>query len=222
MQLRNLQRTAISALLLAGSLGATGTASAATVAITEWMYNGDEFIEFTNLTGSAVDFTGWSFDDNSRTPGSVSLSGFGLVAAGESVILSEASAATFRTTWGLAASVKVIGGNSNNLGRADEINLYDASNALVDRLTYDDQSFAGTIRTLNISGNPGNLSVLDLDTVTTAWVLSATGDAYGSYSAGAFVANPGTFALTPVPVPAALPLMLGALGGLAAFRRRAG
>lgn len=223
MQPRHLHHTLLSALLIAGSLGATATASAATVAITEWMYNGDEFIEFTNLTGSAIDFTGWSFDDDSRTAGTVSLSAFGLVAAGESVILSEVDEATFRTAWGLAATVKVIGNNTANLGRNDEINLYNASNALVDRLTFGDQNLAGTIRTQNISGNPVTLAVLDLDTVTTDWVLSSSGDSFGSYaSTGGLIGNPGTFALAPVPVPAALPLMLGALGGLAAFRRRAG
>lgn len=209
----------LSGLALAGAVLGSAPATAATVAITEWMYNGDEFIEFTNLTASPVDFTGWSYDDDSRTPGTVSLSAFGIVAPSESVILAEADAATFRTTWGLAPTVKVIGKNTVNLGRNDEINLYNAANDLVDRLTYGDQNFPGTIRTLNISGNPSNLAVLDLDTVTTAWVLSANGDRFGSYTAaaGGFVANPGKFV---VPIPAALPLMLSALGMFSAFRRR--
>ena len=44
--------------------------------ITEWMYNGKldgnslgEFVEFTNVGSSAIDMTGWSFDDDSRTAG---------------------------------------------------------------------------------------------------------------------------------------------------------
>lgn len=43
----------------------------ADVRITEWMYSGGsgEFIEFTNLGSSAIDFTGWSYDDDSRLPG---------------------------------------------------------------------------------------------------------------------------------------------------------
>src|SRR4029453_3210512 len=92
------------------------------------------------------------FDDSSRTAGAFNLSSFGTVQPGESVILCQTDAASFKAAWGLGASVKVIGLNDQNLGRADEINLYDNTNALVDRLTYDDQTIAGTIRTQFKSG----------------------------------------------------------------------
>jgi len=56
------------------------------VFITEWMYKGvgpndgvGEFIEFTNLGTTAVDFTGWSFDDDSRLPLVKRLTEFGIV-----------------------------------------------------------------------------------------------------------------------------------------------
>lgn len=198
------------------SAAALTTAAGAQVRITEWMYNGGtEFIEITNLGPAAVDFTGWSFDDSSRTPGSQSLSGFGVVAAGESVILTEAPAADFRFFWSLAASVKVIGENSNNLGRGDEINVYDDSNALVDRLTYDDQNIGGP-RTNAISGVPNDLSVLGTNTVTN-WKLSVVGDEYNSYTSSlGDVANPGYF----IPAPAGAALF-GVAGLVAARRRRA-
>src|ERR1043165_5589718 len=112
--------------------------------ITEFMYNGNgaggigEYVEFTNVGNTAIDMSGWSFDDNSRAPGSQSLTAFGIVHAGESVILTELSEGSFRTIWNLCTGVKVIGNNANNLGREDEINLYDASNNLVDRITYGD------------------------------------------------------------------------------------
>ncbi|MDT4332758.1 lamin tail domain-containing protein [Methylomonas sp. MED-D] len=214
MSVKKFRRAAAFGIFAASSLFAA-TASASTVAVTEWMYNGDEFIEFTNLTNAAVDFSGWSYDDDSRSPGTVSLSAFGLVAAGESVILAENDAATFRSHWNLSASVKIIGGNTVNLGRNDEINLYNAANMLIDRLSYGDGNLPGTIRTQNISGNPGNLAVLDQDNVTSDWVLSSVGDSFGSIASvsGEFVANPGRFALAPaaVPVPAAFPLMLSGL-----------
>ncbi|HEY1091298.1 MAG TPA: lamin tail domain-containing protein, partial [Burkholderiaceae bacterium] len=75
--------------LIAAALALAATAASAQVRITEWMYGGagPEYIEFTNLGSSAINFAGWSFDDDSRLPGSTSLSNFGLVAAGESVIL---------------------------------------------------------------------------------------------------------------------------------------
>lgn len=183
--------------------------------ITEWMYNGTdgEFIEFTNVGGSAIDMTGWSFDDNSRTAGSFSLSGFGMVAAGNSVILCEPTAATFIASWGLSG-VSVIGENTNNLGRTDEINLYNAGNGLVDRLTYDDTTGLGP-RTNNVSGNIP-LAALGTNNAN-AVVLSTLGDGFGSHAGTTGnVANPGVYA--PVPEPATIAAL--GLGVAAMIRRR--
>ena len=209
--------------LLAAALSLGASAHAAgSVAITEWMYNGSEFIEFTNLSGAAVDLTGWSFDDDSRAVGTVSLSAFGTLAVGETVILAEADATTFRAQWSLAGSVKVIGGNSVNLGRNDEINLYNASGALVDRLRFGDNSYVpGTIRTQDVSGNPASLAVLD-GSDATGWVLSSVGDAFGSrVSTDGHIGNPGVFTLAPaVPEPAHYALTLGGLMVIGAIARR--
>ncbi len=210
---------------------ATGTfmlsSSLSAMTITEWMYNPNsgsgEFIEFTNLTNAAIDMTGWSFDDSSRTAGSVSLSAFGIVAAGESVILTEISAAAFRTEWNLASGVKVVGNNTDNLGRSDEINLYNNVGTLVDRLTYNDQG-AGNVdgpRTQGVSGWASTATALGANNAS-LWVLSAVGDVEGSYtSASGLIGNPGTTAYaSPVPVPAALPLLLSAFGVIGGVRLR--
>jgi hypothetical protein len=85
----------------------------------------------------------------------VDLSAFGVVASGQSVILSEASAADFKTLWGLGASVVVIGDNGTNLGRGDTINLWNDLNALVDTLEYADNGVAGGPRTNGVSAWTG-------------------------------------------------------------------
>ena len=209
-------------ILFAGIVLTSASIASAQVRITEWQYNGTEFVEFTNLGSSPVDMTGWSFDDDSRAPGTVSLSAFGTLAGGQSAILSELSAADFRAAFSLSANVPVVGGNSTNLGRGDEINLFDASTALVDRLTYADNATpANGPRTDINSGNPATLALALQgaagDTAATGWVLSASGDAFGSLlSTSGGYANPGTFAL--IPEPASFAGLVAA--GLIARRRR--
>jgi MYXO-CTERM domain-containing protein len=189
--------------------------AAGQIVITEWMYSGSdgEFIELTNIGDMAVDLTGWSYDDDSQTPGVLDLSAAGSVAAGQSIILSEESVAFFRAQWGLDNSVVVIGDYTNNLGRNDEINIFDNNGLLVDRLTYGDET-VGSIRTQNISGWT---TVENLGTNNAAaWFFSSVGDLQGSYlSAGGDLGNPGSY-IVPAPGAAAL---LG-LGALVTGRRR--
>ncbi|MGD9635073.1 MAG: lamin tail domain-containing protein [Pirellulales bacterium] len=194
--------------------------SQAQIRITEWEYNGagsstaGEYFELMNVGTTAINMGGWSFDDSSRTAGSFSLSAFGTVQPKEIVILTEATEADFRAKWSLLpASIKVIGGNTQNLSRADEINIYDDGNVLVDRLTYDDQTPAGmpSIRTNGISGNPITLAALGANDKF-QWKLSVVGDSYGSYmSTEGNLGNPGIFSLIPEPGSLALAL-LGFLG----------
>ncbi len=166
--------------------------------ITEWMYSGtnEEFVEFTNWSDSAVDMSGYSFDDANQLPGAFDLSAFGVVEPYESVILTEGIADSFRVAWGLDASVKIIGElgvlEGNNLGRNDEINLYDATSTLVDRLTYGDEDFPETIRTRDASGQACCQTLGQND--VTAWVLSVDGDSFGSWtSTGGDVGTPGAY-----------------------------
>jgi hypothetical protein len=175
------------------------TSASAQMRITEYMYGGanGEYVEFTNVGSTPVDMTGWSFDDSSRTAGSQSLGAFGTVAPGESVILTEAAAADFRTAWSLCDAVKVIGGNTNNLGRDDEINLYDAGNQLVDRLTYGDDTLGGP-RTQAKSAWV-NAAGLGLNLIAD-WTLSSVGDGEASIaSTGGDIGNPGRSTRATVP-----------------------
>lgn len=178
----------------------TTSASSAGLRITEWMYAGvnGEFIELTNLSGQPIDLTGWSLDDDHAIPGAFALGSLGTVAPGESIVVTDGVAGDFRTAWSLAAGVKVLGqlgvASGNNLGRADQIHLFNASGALEDRLNYGDQTYPGSIRTQNASGQVPCPAIAQ-NTVL-AWQLSVVGDLYGSRaSAGADIGTPGSFAL---------------------------
>src|SRR3954454_3042733 len=88
-----------------------GAAVPGQIVITEWMYNpvasASEFIEVTNIGGEPVDMAGYSFDDDSRIPGSFSLATLGTLAPGKSGLIVETAAAAFRAEWGLDASVQI-------------------------------------------------------------------------------------------------------------------
>jgi hypothetical protein len=107
--------------------------------------------------------------------------------------------------------VKIIGGNTNNLARNDQINIYDNLNALVDRLTFGDQNFPGTIRTQNTSGNPASPAALGADDPA-QWQFSVNGDSFGShYSFNADLGNPGYYPAVPEPSTVALLVVGGVM-----------
>jgi predicted extracellular nuclease len=181
---------------------------ATTIQITEWMYKGTngEFIEFTNVGSTAVDMTGWSYSDTDRMPGDLDLSAFGMIAPGQSVILTDTAVSTFKTAWNLGTAVKIIGSNSNsNLGRADEIHLYNATGIEVDSLIFDDQTGKGP-RTENKSCTIPQADFA-LTTASSSWALSAVGVNGSWKSSGNDIGNPGYNNYT-IPEPATL-IILG-------------
>jgi len=208
-----MSKQVVSVAALAMGLSFASSAMGA-IRITEWMYSDQEFIEITNTGAAAIDLAGWSFDDSTRTPGSFAIGSLGILAAGESAIISESAAADFRTAWGLSAAVKIIGGNANNLGRSDEINIYDSFNNLIDRLTYNDQTIGGP-RTQNKSGNIA-FANLGANAANLA-IASVGGDAFGSFaSVNGEIGNPGIY--SDIPAPGVL--AFAAAGSVVALRRR--
>ena len=193
------------------------TAAQSQVVITEWMYKGGvgEFIEFTNLGSTAIDFSNWSYDDDSRIVGVFSLAGLGTVAAGESVIITETDADVFRADWGLSLSVKVLGNYGNNLGNGDEINLYNGT-TLVDRLT-----FGTSPKKEERSGHATSLAALGANNVS-LWVLSWVGDVEGSWrSVAGTIGSPGQTSFAPaVPEPETYAMMVAGLCVVGAMARR--
>lgn len=197
---------------------AIASSAQAGIRISEWMYsgNGAEFVEFCNFSGNPVNMTGWSYDDDSQLPGQFDLSLFGNVVPGECVVITEGTAGAFNSAWGLGGTVKILGGYVNNLGRNDEINLFDQNGDLVDRLTYGDQNFVGSIRTQLQSGwvSPAGVGQNDVY----EWTLSTVGDVQGSWeSSNGDIGNPGRH--TPIiPEPGTLALL--GLGVVGLLRRR--
>jgi hypothetical protein len=175
------------------------------IQITEWMYSGNhgEFVELTNRSATAVDLSNWVLkDDNLALPG-LPLTALGVIQPGEAVVITDADAAAFRSAWNLPASVRIIGllgsvgVGGSNYGRNDQIHVFDSGGVLIDRLFYGDQTFPGSIRTQNVSGQ-APCSALGQNTVA-AWVLAVAGDAYGSVQSAPTATNlrdvgsPGTF-----------------------------
>ncbi len=197
----------VTLLAVAASLAGCADAALAQVRISEFMYSGanGEFVEITNTGTSAVDLSGWSFDDDSNTAGSFAIGALGTLAPGESALITDVPAADFRTAWNLCAAAKVIGGNSHNLGRNDVINIYDGSSARVDTLRFGDQNFPGSIRTQNVAGWV-TAAGLGADAIA-QWTLATVGDAEASRaSAGGDIGSPGASTRSAQPFDPCAPL----------------
>lgn len=231
------------ALVLVGSFVAEGGAA---VRITELMSEGQgdtsqgnggrrqrEFFELTNFGAAAVDVSSWTYNDNNTNDpiawGASALS----IGAGESIVLTQMDPAAFKTYWGLPVSVRVFSfGQLSNLGNADTINIYSSATqdgtTLVDSLEYTaDARGSGVSRNRPWGG--------DGPTLNANWVISAVGDSYQSFlapNATGFppnfpnaidytdLANPGRY--VNVPEPRTAVLVLGAVAGMLAGRRRRG
>jgi hypothetical protein len=208
------------------------SANASSVRLTEYQSEGAgpsgqrarEFFEITNLGDTPENLAGWTYnDDNPNNPVGIG-DVIGVLAPGESAIVTELAPEDFRWIWGLPASVRIasIGGNSN-LGDKDTINIYDSAEQtpahLVDSLPY---TAAYRVRgyTRNRPPSLGTQSFPDSE-----WVNSAVGDIYGSFASPnppgpelVDVGNPGSYPRIPEPA-TLLSLMLGVVPILGRRRR---
>ncbi|WP_411846759.1 choice-of-anchor I family protein [Roseibacillus persicicus] len=111
--------------------------------VTELKSNGDggDFWELTNVGGSLVDLTGWSWDDDSAVLGTIVIPDGTTIAPGESLIFTGVDEAEFRAYWNLDAAVQVLfDEGAPGLGGGDAINLFDATE-LVLTFSYDAEGF---------------------------------------------------------------------------------
>jgi hypothetical protein len=164
--------------------------------VTELCYSAadGEFVELTNVSGLPLDLSGWSFDDDSAKPGTLDLSAAGVLDVGESICITDAPSADFRTAWGMPAGSIVLGDNDvAKLGRNDTAHVFDSRGLLRDVLRYGDQDFPGSPRSQGASLQSCN-QAHGQDQVY-AWTLSTVSDHFGSVSsAGGDVGTPGRFA----------------------------
>jgi hypothetical protein len=191
-----------------GSVGSPGSTSlvakASRIRITEVAYggkiadpNGDgEYVELTNVGNAPQDFTGWTYTGKAGA-GTLPLDGFGIVAPGESVIVTDVSAAAFDADWGLPATTKIVDdkakGFSVTLDKGpDTPTVYDSTNAVVDSVSYQAGFFSGKGVSAWVDA-----AHLGAKADTTGWTISAVGDAQGSRtSASGSVGSPASFTAT--------------------------
>ncbi len=110
--------------------------------------------------------------------------------AGESVRLTAAAEADFRTACKLCSAIRIFGNNSAGFIRADEINAYDGDAIRLDRLARNDQVTGGGPRTQYAGGWVSSVR-LGMQKASD-WTLSTQGDSERSLaSAHADVPTPG-------------------------------
>src|SRR5215831_17393898 len=108
---------------------------AALIRISEWPHVGDELVDLTQVGAPPQDGTRWSVGDATevRGPGSAST-----LAPHMSARIGERSGELFRAAWDLSVNLAILAENAQNPGRAGEIDRYDASTALAERVTHGD------------------------------------------------------------------------------------
>jgi hypothetical protein len=175
--------------------------------------NGDWF-EIINTGASAVDITGWTWNDNDSTNSPGNFGSLTSIGAGQSVIIAEEDASGFISAWGLSG-VTVVGlGGTIFQGlsgpNGDSVIIYDNLGAVVASVTFgaavQGSSFEwdsnGTSLATSIAGQNG------------AFVASANGQTTGP-GPGTDIGSPG---IAVVPEPSSL--LLSGLGALALLTRR--
>lgn len=178
--------------------------------------NGD-FWELTNNSATAVSLNGYSWDDDSVTPGAAVFPNGITILPDESVLFVEESVANlagWRSAWGISLSQQVFSnaqftGVYSGLGSAgDQVNVYDAANQLVTSVTFG-AATAGVSFEWNFNGGSLGLSVGGENGAYQAFNNGASG-------AGVDIGSPGRA----VPEPSSVALAILGAVCLFAFKRR--
>lgn len=118
---------------------------------------GADYWELTNVGDTSVDLSNWKWDDDSRNPAdaaAVTVPNGTTIAAGESIIFTSISAATFRTWFGISDSVKVVTGGPG-LGQGDGIALFDNTGTEIFFFSYAASGFTQSSGSASAGGHAG-------------------------------------------------------------------
>jgi hypothetical protein len=184
-----------------------------------------DWFEVTNTGTSAVDITGWKFDDNSNSfASSLALNGVASIGAGESVIFIESAAPAtvvpaFISLWfGASAPAGLQIGTYSGAGAGlstagDAVNLFDAAGVVQANVTFGASPAApGPFATFdNAAGLTGSVSSFSVVGVNGAFAAAADAAEIGSPGTIAAVPEAGSLAM--------MGLGLAALAGLRRIRR---
>lgn len=199
---------------------------------TKSQFDPEDYFELTNTGDTAVDITGWKFDDEGPDIANAApLLGVTSIAPNESVVFfqlaSDAAAdeVAFRDAWGGLAGVQVGHYDGAGLGKGDAVNIFDAADNVILTLEYGmtspEETHAGDWAAGNFDGSDtyeNQSAVWVPGTDPQQWQLAAAG-VYGSIadSMGDY-GSPGTVGAIPEPSTCLLAGL--ALAGLVAARKR--
>lgn len=214
---------AVAALFLAGA-----PLAHAAVAITEvapWSSGnspvGADWFELTNTGTSSISISGWKMDDNSNSFSSaVALNGISSIAAGQSVIFLEgsaATAATFKTNWfgsNAPAGLQVGYYSGSGIGLStggDAVNLFNGSGVLQAKVTFGASDSSSPFQTFDNAAGLNNAAISQLSVV-------GTNGAFVAANSSVEIGSPGSIAA--VPEPETYALLLAGLGLVGAIARK--
>ncbi len=145
-----------------------------------------DWFELTNTSSSAINITGWKFDDNSNSFGAaLALNGITSIGAGESVVFVETSTATnatttFLTNWfgtkpPAGFQIGTYSGSGAGLSTAgDAVNIYNTTGVLQANLVFGASPAASPFATFNNAALLNNATTATLSAVGTNGAFSIT------------------------------------------------
>lgn len=153
------------AALCLGGLAASTPLAQADIIITEVNSNsaGGDFFELHNTGASAVDLTGWKWNDEALTPTSGATFGSVSIPAGGVLVVSNVAAGTeaaFKTAWNLGGDVSVVATGGPGLGGNDAVILFDTANNVIASFNYKSAAFTANSITLQPFARPGSATPL--------------------------------------------------------------